>query len=197
MHKRTAHRWRLLATMLGALFLACGSFWLLQVMQGGDGEFDPDLSKNEPDYIVEKFSFVRMSPEGQPRYLFYGAKLTHLPLNDASDVEQPILKSLVPGEPAMTINALRARIHHAENKVDLLGQVDIHRPASPSTRYLRLKTEALTVFPDEDRMQSDQKVTMVLGDATITGTGMQANNATRQIDFHSKGQIVFPPKAAR
>ncbi|UUZ56525.1 LPS export ABC transporter periplasmic protein LptC [Massilia sp. H-1] len=46
-------------------------------------------------------------------------------------------------------------------------------------------------------MESDQKVTMVLGASTVTGVGMQANNATRQIDFRSKGHIVYPPKAAR
>jgi len=197
MHKRTAHRWRLLITMLAGTFFAFGSFWMLQVMLRGDGEFDPDLSKNEPDYIVEKFSFVRMSPEGKPRYLFYGAKLTHLPLGDASDVEQPILKSLVPDAPPLTITSLRARIHHEQNKVDLLGNVDIHRPASPTTRFLSLKTEALTVFPDEDRMQTDQKVSMVLGEATVAGIGMQANNATRQIDLGGRGQIVYPPNAAR
>lgn len=197
MHKRTAHRWRLLITMLAATFFAFGSFWLLQVMQSGDGEFNPDVSKDEPDYIVEKFSFVRMSPEGKPRYLFYGAKLTHLPLGDASDVVLPVVKSLVPGAPPMTVTSLRARIHHEQNKVDLLGKVEIHRPASPTTRLLNLKTEALTVFPDEDRMQSDQKVSMMLGEATVYGIGMQANNATRQIDLGGRGQVVYPPNAAR
>lgn len=196
MHKRTAHRWRLLGTLLAGTFFAFGSFWMLQVMERGD-EFSPGVASSEPDYIVEKFSFVRMSPEGKPRYLFYGAKLTHLPLGDASDVEQPVLKSLVPDAPPMTIVAERARIHHDENKVDLLGKVNIERPASPTSRYLRLTTDALTVFPDEDRMQSDRKVTMMLGASTVTGTGMLANNATRQIDLGSRGQIVIPPKAAR
>jgi lipopolysaccharide export system protein LptC len=197
MHKRTAHRWRILLTMTAGVFFAAGSFWLLQVMQRDDGDISASASRDEPDYIVEKFSFVRMAANGQPHYLFYGDKLTHLPANDASDVEKPVLKTIVPGQPTMTVTSKKARIFHAEDKVELSGAVDIQRPQSPSSRYLHLQTEALTVFPDEDRMESDQKVSMMLGTATVTGVGMQANNATRQIDFSSKGHIVYPPKAAR
>lgn len=197
-HKqRTAHRWRLLLTILVGIFLACGSFWLLQMMLRSDQDLAADANKNEPDYIVEKFSFVRMTPEGKPRYLFHGAKLTHLPLDDTSEVEQPIMQNMAPGEAPMTINALRARIYHGADKVDLLGKVDIHRPASAQGHEMRLKTEALTVFPDEERMESSQKVVMTMGASTVTGTGMKANNATRQLDFTSRGQIIYPPKAAR
>ncbi|HEY0064868.1 MAG TPA: LPS export ABC transporter periplasmic protein LptC [Telluria sp.] len=197
MHKRTAHRWRLLITLMAGGFFAAGSFWLLQVMLREDNDRRVDPSRDEPDYIIDKFSFVRMSPQGEPHYLFYGDKLTHLPLNDASDVVKPIFKTIVPGQPTMTVTSEKARMFHAEGKVDLLGKVDIQRPQSPTARYLRLNTEALTVYPDEDRMESAQKVSMVLGTATITGVGMQANNATGQIDFRSKGQIVYPPKAAQ
>jgi lipopolysaccharide export system protein LptC len=197
-HKqRTAHRWRLLLTILVGTFLASGTFWLLQVMLRGDQDIAADANKNEPDYIVEKFSFVRMTAEGRPRYLFYGAKLTHLPIDDSSKVELPMMQNMTPGEAPMTIKAERARIYHGADKVDLLGMVDIHRPASAQRQELRLKTDALTVFPDEDRMESSEKVVMTMGAATVTGTGMKANNATRQLDFASRGQIIYPPKAAR
>ena len=197
MDKRTAHRWPLLVTITLGIFFALGSFWLLQVMQRGDGKIDAADAGNEPDYIVEKFSFVRMTPEGKPRYLFYGAKLTHRPLGDISDVERPMLQSMTPGQVPMTVKANTARLRHAENQVDLVGKVDVFRPASLDTRQLHMTTEALTVFPDEERMQSNARVDMALGAATISGVGMKANNATRQVQFASRGQIVVPPKAAR
>jgi lipopolysaccharide export system protein LptC len=195
--QRTAHRWRLLFSIMAGVFLASGSFWLLQLMQRSDQDLSVDANKNEPDYIVEKFSFVRMTPEGQPRYLFYGDKLIHRPIDDTSDIELPKMQNMTPGEAPMTINALRARMYHGEDKVDLLGKVDIHRPASAKGQAMRLKTEALTIFPDEQRMESNEKVQMSMGAATVTGTGMRANNATRQLDFTSRGQIIYPPKAAR
>ncbi len=197
MDKRTAHRWPLLLTITAGTFFALGSFWLVQVMQRDDNQLDQANAGNEPDYIVEKFSFVRMTPEGQPRYLFQGAKLTHRPLGDVSDVEQPLLQNMTPGQPPMTIKSDKALIRHQDNQVDLLGKVDVDRPASPATRALRMKTEALTVFPDEERMQSKVRVDMALGAATITGVGMKANNATRQVEFAQRGQIIIPPKSAR
>ncbi len=198
MHRpRTAHRWRLLATIMVGIFVACGSFWLLQVMLRSDPDLAVNAAKGEPDYIVDKFSFVRMTAQGQPHYLFYGAKLTHHPDDDTSEVELPMVKNMTPGAAPMNISAQRGRIRHAEGQVDLLGKVDVLRPALGSVKSLHITTEALTVFPDEDRMQSDQKVVVMLGSTTVTGTGMRANNATRQLDFASRGQIVFPPKAAR
>ncbi len=197
-HKqRTAHRWRLLLTITAGIFLASGTFWLLQVMQRSDQDLMAAANKNEPDYIVEKFSLVRMTPEGKPRYLFYGAKLTHLPADDTSSVEQPIMQNMTAGQAPMTINAMRARIFHGQDRVDLLGKVDIHRPASANSRGLRVRTEALTIFPDEERMESSQKVQMTLGAMTVNGIGMKADNAAQQLDFTGRGQIVIPPKAGR
>jgi lipopolysaccharide export system protein LptC len=197
MHKRTAHRWRLTAIMMTGTAFALGSFWLLQVMNSGGSALQAAANKNEPDYIVDNFSFVRMSPGGQPRYIISGAKLTHRPIDDISDVVRPVVQSLSAEQPPMTMNALRARIRHAENQVDLLGQVDIERVASPTAKRMTLKTEALTIVPDEDRMHSDQPVEMVLGTATIRGTGMQADNAAQKVHFSSQGQIVYPPKNTR
>ena len=196
MDKRKAHRGKLALALAAFVTLALGSFWLLQLMQRDDDatRIDPG---NEPDYIVEKFSFVRMTPEGKPRYLFYGDKLTHRPIDDVSIVDRPIMQTMTPGEPPLTINANTARIRHTVNEVDLLGNVDIKRPASPTTRNLRLTTEALTVFPDEERMESTTRVDMVLGDATVTGHGLKANNATRQINMSNRGRMIIPPKAAR
>jgi lipopolysaccharide export system protein LptC len=197
MHKRTAHRWRLSAIMVVGVFFAFGTFWLVQLAQNGDSAVDPNNFKNEPDYIVENFSFVRMTPEGKPRYLVSGAKLTHRPVDDSSDVELPVLQGVAPGQPLTTITSQRAKIRHAQNQADLAGDVKVVRPESPTNRGMQLRTEALTVFTDEDRMTSDQPVQVTLGNSTIKGTGMEANNATRELRFASRGQIVYPPKAAR
>ncbi|MES2900110.1 MAG: LPS export ABC transporter periplasmic protein LptC [Pseudomonadota bacterium] len=197
MHKRTAHRgWLLLTITVGAM-IAFGSFWLVELINRTDPRIDPDAFKGEPDYIVENFSVVRMTPEGKPRYLLSGAKLTHHPHDDTSDVVKPLMKNVAPGAPPVTIRANTARVRHVENQVDLMGAVDILRPATPAAQFLHLETEALTVFPDEDRMASDHKISVKLGTASIVGNGVRANNATRLLQFGGRGQIVYPPNRAR
>jgi lipopolysaccharide export system protein LptC len=196
MHKRTAHRWRLSVILMAGVAFAVGSFWLLTVMQGGEADMHAAMTRNEPDYIVEKFSFVRMTENGAPHYIFSGSKLTHRPVDDASDVEAPQLQAMNPGQPVMTISAKQARIAHADNVVQLRDSVALERPSAPGVQFMSLKTESLTVFPDEDRMETDKAVDMVFDSSTMHGVGMQANNATRQLHFKSQGQLIVPPKAA-
>ncbi|UVW29150.1 LPS export ABC transporter periplasmic protein LptC [Massilia sp. H6] len=194
-YKRTAHRWRLLGNMIIGVFLAFGSFWLLQVMERDDSDTRLGGSMNEPDYIVENFSFVRMTEQGQPSYVVSGKRLAHQQEGDVSEVEQPVVQGLTPGRPRTTVVANRGRIYHQEHRVDLLGNVDIQRPATPASEALHVRTQALTVLPDEEIMKTDKAIEMQLGAATISGTGMVANNATQTLQLAGRGQIVYPPRA--
>ncbi len=190
--QRTAHRTRLLLTILVGVLLAFGTFWLGLVMErGGDGKQADQ--RNEPDYIVDNFSFVRMNQIGQPSYLISGTRLTHRPLDDSSEVDKPFMRSLKPGEPPMDMHADRGRIDQGNSRVQLSGNVLIDRAAAPTVKRMAMRTEALTVLPDEDRMLSDRPVAMRVGDSLMTGIGMAANNATRQIDIAQRVRITYPP----
>jgi lipopolysaccharide export system protein LptC len=197
MHKRTAHRWRLSFVMMTGIVLALGSFWLAQMLDDQGAAINADAFKNEPDYIVEKFSFVRMSPDGQPRYLVSGEKLVHRPVDDSADIAKPRIKNVAAGQPPMTIDAERARIDHGNTQVHLFGDVDIDRKGNGKVKPMTLETEELTIFPDEDRMVSPLDVRVTMEHATIRGTGMQADNAAQTLRFERKGQIVYPPKTGR
>ena len=59
-----------------------------------------------------------------------------------------------------------------------------------------MTTSALTVFPDEDRMETDKPVQLQVGASTATGTSMTANNATRQVSL-TRGSMVLPPRGTR
>jgi lipopolysaccharide export system protein LptC len=193
-YKRTAHRWKLLTVMMLATFCAFGSFWLLQVMESEDGDARLGGPMTEPDYIVENFSFVRMTEEGKPSYVVSGKRMAHTPLGDVSNVEQPVMLGMTPGRPRMTIVANRAQIYHTEHRVELLGNVDIQRPATPTSEAMRVQTQALTVLPDEEILKTDKPIEMQLGAAHVRGTGMVANNATQKLHLASRGQIVYPPR---
>jgi lipopolysaccharide export system protein LptC len=192
-NKRTAHRWRTLALMLTAVFFAFGSFWLLQAIQGNDQATGAnDLS--EPDYIVENFSVVRMTENGVPRYVMTGARLAHHPDNDVSEVTRPIVESMAPERPRMTMQADRGQVYHRENRVELMGHVDIVRPATPTSEALRARTEALTVLVDDEILKTRLPVQVTLGASSVDGVGMVAENPTRKLHIGGRGQIVSPPR---
>jgi lipopolysaccharide export system protein LptC len=195
-YKRTAHRWRLLTLMLTAVFCAFGSFWLVQVMQGEENRPGAGAG-NEPDYIIDNFSWVRMSETGKPRYMISGERLTHRPADNTALVDKPIVQSLTVEHPPMTMTAERALVNQNQNQIDLTGNVDIRRPAGAKSEPLRIRTEALTVLPDEDIVKTDRPIEMQLGAALVSGVGMVANNATQQVHLGGRGQIIYPPRAPR
>jgi lipopolysaccharide export system protein LptC len=92
------------------------------------------------------------------------------------------------------MHAKHAHIDQAKNVVDLMGDVDIRRPPLGNAQGMTLKTDALTVFPDEDRMETRHPFQLEVGSTTVAGVGMKANNATGQLDVHNKMQLNFPPR---
>lgn len=193
-NKRTAHRWNLLAMIVIGVCFAFGSFWLLQLMQASDIDAQLGGPPDEPDYIVENFSFVRMTENGQPSYVVSGKRLAHIPLGDVSNVEQPLLRGVEPGRPPMTVVSKTARIHHEEHRVELFGDVDLQRPKTAASEALRVRTQALTVLPDEEIVKTDLPIDMQLGASSVKGVGMVANNATQQLHLSGRGKIVYPPR---
>ncbi len=195
-YKRTAHRWRLLALMLTAVFCAFGSFWLVQVMQGEENA--PGVSAgNEPDYIVDNFSWVRMSEAGKPRYVISGERLTHRPVDNTALVDKPVVQSLTDEHPPMTMTSDRGLVSQNQNQIDLTGNVDIRRPAAPGSDPLRIRTEVLTILPDEEIAKTDKPIHMTLGSASVDSVGMVANNATQQIALGGRGKMTYPPRQPR
>ncbi|HEX5344653.1 MAG TPA: LPS export ABC transporter periplasmic protein LptC [Duganella sp.] len=196
MRKRTAHRWQLTLIMMVGVFVAVGSFWLVQVVNQAGQEAEADKFRDEPDYIIDRFSTVRMNKEGKPAYIISGDKLTHRPVDDSSVIDKPFVHGLATDQPPMTIHAQTAYVDQNNTRVKLSGNVDVVRPATKQAQELRLKTSTLTVYPDEERMETDAAVEIKAGSATGTGTGMKANNATRQIELGGRGTITMPPRAA-
>ena len=195
MYRRNAQRWRIATILIAGALFALGSFWLVQVINRGDFARGVDVPKTEPDYIVEHFSFVRMTPDGKPRYIISGEKLTHRPSDDSLDVEMPVVQNIASRQPPMTMRAKTAHIDQVNNIVDLKGDVDIRRPSLGATEAMTLKTDALTVYTDEDRMETAQRFDLTVGSTTVSGVGMKANNATGRLDIQSRMQLNFPPRA--
>ncbi|KQW87958.1 LPS export ABC transporter periplasmic protein LptC [Massilia sp. Root418] len=196
MRKRTAHRWRLTLTLVFGVLFACGTFWLVQLLNRGEEDMLADKRLNEPDYIIDQFSVVRMTKDGKPSYIVAGDKLVHRPIDDASEIDKPMMRNLSSTQPPMNITAEHARVDESNTRVQLKGNVKIDRAAQGKSAAMQMTTQALTVYPDEDRMETDQPVQIVQGGATATGTGMKANNATRMVHLQGRGAIVFPPKGA-
>ncbi|MGO4380144.1 LPS export ABC transporter periplasmic protein LptC [Pseudoduganella sp. RAF53_2] len=196
-NQRTSHRVRLSIGMMLALFAAVGTFWLLELLNREGEEMQAAAKLTEPDYIVERFSFVRLSKEGKPAYIVSGDKLTHRPIDDSSEIDKPVVRKITPDLPPMDIHAKTARVDDSNSRVKLAGNVTADRAGTETVKSFSMKTEAMTIYPDEDRMETDQAFTATSGNAKLTGTGLKVNNATSQAEVNQRMRLVYPPAPQR
>jgi len=186
-------RVRLAVIMALAATVALGSFWVLEVLRQTKNDERAAIPKGEPDYTVDKFNFVRMSKTGQARYNVSGLKLTHFPNDDSFEIRQPVLHNLAEGQAPLTLHAERAVIDHVKNQIHLHRNVVVDRPASATAGVFKLRSEYLLVLPDEDLLKTDKAVEILSGASQLYGTGMVANNATRELHLASRVRGTLPP----
>ncbi|MGH8806748.1 MAG: LPS export ABC transporter periplasmic protein LptC [Noviherbaspirillum sp.] len=182
---RAGRRFRFMVVLALLIALALGSFWLFEVMRRATDDAIPNAGRTEPDFYVEKFSYVKMSGNGRAQYHFSGARLTHNPQDGSYDILRPVVSKLGSTEAPMTLRAARARVSSDNSQVHLHDNVRMDRPASPSNEPLLVTSEYLLLLPDEDVVKTDKPVAITVGRSTLNGTGMYANNATRELRLAS------------
>ena len=191
--KISANRFRLTVLMAFLVALALGSSWALLVMNKKLSIEAKPAERTEPDYIVQNFSYVRMTPQGQARYHLTGDTLIHRPADDSFVVEKPVLVSFGKRGEKQTIVSDLAVAEDENRKVHLYGNVVVDRPPFGNIEAFHMTTDYLLLFPDEDIMQTPKDVVITRGNNNIklTGTGMYANNVTRELRLHDQTRVFF------
>ncbi len=190
------YRLRLIMIIALGVVITLGSFWVLEVMRKNSIDNAPDIARSEPDFYVDNFKFIQLAKNGQLHYKMSGDRLTHEPLHDSYQIVQPVIIDPGQAHAPMTMRAESAIIEDDNSKVHLHKNVRIDRPASGQSQALHLETEYLLLLPDEDVMQSDQPVKVLLGQSTLSGNGLFANNATRELRVSGNVRGNFPPSSA-
>ncbi len=193
---RPANRFRLVVVLALGAAITLGSFWVLEVMRRGIVDTMPDAPRSEPDFYVENFNYVKMSPSGEAQYSISGKRLIHNPQDDSYEVELPVVHSLSAKRPPMITQSKRALIEDGHSKVHMYDDVEIDRPATAEVEHFRLESEYLLILPDEDVMQSDKPVDMMLGTTKLKGTGMYADNAARELRLLNDVHATYQPAPA-
>ena len=190
---RSSQRFRLVVILSLIVFMTLGSFWLNMVIKrSAPGK--PSAPRTEPDYFVENFNFIKMSPAGQPQYHLHGKKMTHHPKDDSFHIEQPVMKSLDETKAQQTMRSDTARVEEDASKLHMFGNVHLDKPATPEAEAFHLATDYLLIFLDDDIARTDRPVKITQGKSTMTGIGMFANNATREMRLLGQVKVIIAPK---
>lgn len=195
-HHLTADRFRIWLAVALLAAVALGSFWMLDaIRRSADEGNERSSAREEPDYYVEKFNFIKLSNNGNANYHITGERLIHHPRHDKIEILQPRINSFDEQRTPLHIRAGRAMVEQKSaeifpsrehDQVHLYDSVSMERQAGANTRYMKLQSDYLLLLPDEDIVKTDQAVRLSTANSETDAIGMTANNATQQLQLLGK-----------
>ncbi|HEU4622879.1 MAG TPA: LPS export ABC transporter periplasmic protein LptC [Burkholderiaceae bacterium] len=177
-----------------AALLALGTWWLAD-QQRRSYEPPAAVSPANPDFIVEYANMSRIGMNGTAETLISSDRLVHYTQNDRSVLTNPRVLQTRTNEPPITITADSGVSLRQAEEVQLTGDVRMTRAATPETPPLEIRTERLTVRPDDDQAFTDAPVRIDQGHSVLTGDGMDFNNSYRTLEVRDRVRASFLPRA--
>ncbi|HPU50233.1 MAG TPA: LPS export ABC transporter periplasmic protein LptC [Burkholderiaceae bacterium] len=168
--------------------LAASSYYLAELSERFPRATGERKVTHDPDYFVERFSLTRVNERGEPTFRMSAQRLLHFPDDDTSEFAKPVLISLDPAKPRVTVTAERGQAGSKGQETHLYDNVVLTRAAESGKPPLRITTEYVLLLPEEDVARTDRAVRIAYGESVLTGVGMEFNNAARTLDVHSRVQ---------
>jgi len=175
------------------IVLAAGSFWLLEISNRSSGNTTVQSQRTDPDYFVDNFSYAKLDALGRLEYVIDGLKMTHYPVDKRSEIDKPVIRHFAPNQPPTTLRAERATVNGDRTEVRMIDKVILERAQVRGEEALTVTSEYMLVLPEKDIVTSDRRVDIRTGSAHLSGTGMVANNATRQLTLESSVTGIYLP----
>jgi lipopolysaccharide export system protein LptC len=171
--------------------LAGFSYYLAELAEKADRKPVRAAPGHEPDYFVVGLALTRTNAAGAPTFRMSASRLKHYPDDDSTVYEQPVLVSLDPTRPVVTLRAERGRTTSGGERTDLYDQVVMVRAGDRAQPELRIETDQVTLLAQEDIARTDRPVKILYGASALTGTGMEFDNASRTLKVLSRVHGVW------
>jgi lipopolysaccharide export system protein LptC len=172
--------------------LAAGATWLERTTRSPEST-DETVVRRTPDFIAETVHITGFAEDGKWRYSLDSPRITHLPVTDSTHIEQPRLQLISQGR-RMWVNADHGEVSSKGEQVDFVGNVKADREAAPPDPSMRLSSEQLTVWPQEQRAVSNVPVHLIQGGIRADANNFVADNVFGAIKLSGKVKMHLVPR---
>ena len=172
--------------------LAGLTFWLDHVVQP-PGDRRPEAPRDEPDYIVDGLSAMRMDRQGRLKHTLHAQRMTHYPEEDLTLLVDPHFVTYEEGHAPVTITSRRARVSGNGDDVYFEDNVRVVRAPEGKLSELVLETSFLHVIPDANIARTDKPVTIRDATAVVDASGLELNSETRVLELQGRVRGTFDP----
>lgn len=144
-----------------------------------------------PTALVFGATIVRTNRSGLPDQRIQTPQIEQF-ADGQSLFKAPVVVILRPDRPPVTVTADRGSVSADQSLVTLRQRVVVTRQAYETKSALRVETESLAFFVDEEIARTADPVMIYRGISTLYGVGMTLNQKTDQITILANSRMVLP-----
>jgi lipopolysaccharide export system protein LptC len=144
------------------------------------------------DYVLRDFELVSLDKQGKEAFTLRAPEMARNPKDETMSLQTPLF--LLPDKDGhyWNVRAMTGWVSARHDELRLRG--DVHAKTAPeSGREMWINTEQLNVFPETEVATSAVPVTITQPGITMTGTGLRADLASKNVKFNSKVKTRYVP----
>ena len=181
--------------------LALGTYWLARTTPGAAPVLGTRAPTHEADYFLRGFSVKTFDVNGRLKSEIQGVEARHFPDTDTTEIDQPRMRSYSE-KGALTVATASKGISNGDgSQVQLIGNAVVTRdtPAAagkPPVPKLEIRGEFLHAYLDQERVKSDQPVTLKRGSDVFQADNMNYDNIDRIMELRGRVHGTLQPQGA-
>ncbi len=176
--------------------LVAGTWWAADYAKRAVIQDPPQRMTHEIDSYVENFVMVRSDPNGIPLTRMEGDRLEHYPDDDSSDVVRLRVFNQRPDRPTTISTSNHARMDQDGARIVMTGDAHLRRLADQGRAELNIRSEEMTLLPDEDVAFTELPAVILNGQSRIEGRGMRYDNVSRELSVAERARVQILPGTA-
>ncbi len=155
-------------------------------------------TSSKPQEYMTDWHVVNFDPNGKPRQAMQAQYWEFVHAQGHSELVLPHVTIYKPNGDIWHLSSNRAIAKHATindkiTQVDMLDGVVIQRPVHGETPPMTVRTLELQYMPDEEKISSQQFVSLEQPGLTISGHGLLGYLDRNWIELHDKITTVYTP----
>lgn len=173
--------------LLGLLVL--GTWWASDYALRSIEIDPPRRITHERDSWASAFVMLRTDPEGRAINRLEGSAMEHFPDTDSYEITAPRATGHQPNSPITVGTAKMGTLDQHGERIVLIGDAHLQRLPDANHQLLDVRSEQLTIEPNQDLVYTDRPALVVNGNSTMRGQGMRYDNRTRQLTVNAASDV--------
>lgn len=179
------------------LVLVTSSWWAADYAQRAIQVDPPRRVTHEMDAWSRNFVMLRTDPTGKPINRLEGDYVEHFPDDDSYHVTSPRAVGQREDNPITVAVSKTAVMQEGGKRIVMDGDAHVLRQPDAENDLLDVRSQQLTILPDDDVVFTDLPAVVLKGRSRMTGTGMHYNNKTRQLKVSASTDVEIAGSEGR